>query len=111
VSDPTCPVCATADIVCGKWTILIIRDLARGRTRFCELERSLQGISPRTLSLRLRALEEEGVVERRTYPEVPPRVEYALTAKGRALLPLIEDMRRYGREWLLVEDGAEVQAA
>jgi DNA-binding HxlR family transcriptional regulator len=111
VSDPTCPVCATADIVCGKWTILIIRDLARGRTRFCQLERSLQGISPRTLSLRLRALEEEGVVERRTYPEVPPRVEYALTAKGRALLPLIEDMRRYGREWLLVEDGAEVQAA
>jgi DNA-binding HxlR family transcriptional regulator len=111
VSDPTCPVCATADIVCGKWTILIIRDLARGRTRFCELERSLQGISPRTLSLRLRALEEEGVVERRTYPEVPPRVEYALTAKGRALLPLIEDMRRYGREWLLVEDGAAVQAA
>ena len=111
MSDPTCPVCATADIVCGKWTILIIRDLARGRTRFCELERSLQGISPRTLSLRLRALEEEGVVERRTYPEVPPRVEYALTAKGRALLPLIEDMRRYGREWLLAEDGAEVRAA
>jgi len=111
VSDPTCPVCATADIVCGKWTILIIRDLARGRTRFCELERSLQGISPRTLSLRLRALEEEGVVERRTYPEVPPRVEYALTAKGRALLPLIEDMRRYGREWLLVEGGAEARAA
>jgi DNA-binding HxlR family transcriptional regulator len=111
VSDPTCPVCATADIVCGKWTILIIRDLARGRTRFCELERSLQGISPRTLSLRLRALDEEGVIERRTYPEVPPRVEYALTSKGRALLPLIEDMRRYGREWLLVEDGAEVRAA
>jgi DNA-binding HxlR family transcriptional regulator len=111
VSDPTCPVCATADIVCGKWTILIIRDLARGRTRFCELERSLQGISPRTLSLRLRALEEEGVVDRRTYPEVPPRVEYALTAKGRALLPLIEDMRRYGREWLLADRPAEVQAA
>jgi DNA-binding HxlR family transcriptional regulator len=111
VSDPTCPVCATADIVCGKWTILIIRDLARGRTRFCELERSLQGISPRTLSLRLRALEEAGIVERRTYPEVPPRVEYALTAKGRALLPLIEDMRRYGREWLLVDRPAEVQAA
>jgi DNA-binding HxlR family transcriptional regulator len=111
VSDPTCPVCATADIVCGKWTILIIRDLANGRSRFCELERSLQGISPRTLSLRLRALEEEGVVERRTYPEVPPRVEYALTAKGRALLPLIEDMRRYGREWLLADRPAEVQAA
>jgi DNA-binding HxlR family transcriptional regulator len=99
-SDDTCPVCRTADIVCGKWTLLVIRDLAEGRSRFCELERSLQGISPRTLSLRLRALEEEGIVERQTFPEVPPRVEYALTDKGRALVPLIEDMRRYGREWL-----------
>jgi DNA-binding HxlR family transcriptional regulator len=79
---------------------LVIRDLAEGRSRFCELERSLQGISPRTLSLRLRALEQEGVVKRETYPEVPPRVEYALTEKGRALVPLIEDMRTYGREWL-----------
>jgi DNA-binding HxlR family transcriptional regulator len=95
-----CPVCATANLVCAKWTILVIRDLADGRSRFCELERSLAGISPRTLSLRLRALEEEGIVDRRTYPEVPPRVEYELTAKGRALLPLIDDMRSYGREWL-----------
>ena len=98
--DETCPVCATADIICGKWTILVIRDLAAGRTRFCELERSLAGISPRTLSLRLRALEEEGMVERHTFPEVPPRVEYSLTVKGEALLPLIEDMRSYGKEWL-----------
>src|SRR3954447_16402846 len=95
-----CPVCRTAEVVCGKWTMLVIRDLADGRSRFCELERSLAGISPRTLSLRLRALEEEGIIERRTYPRVPPRVEYALTEKGRALEPLIEDMRRYGREWL-----------
>ena len=92
--------CATAEIVCGKWTLLVIRDLAEGRSRFCELERSLQGISPRTLSLRLRALEEAGIVRRQTYPEVPPRVEYALTEKGRALVPLIEDMRTYGRQWL-----------
>lgn len=98
--DEICPVCATADIVCGKWTILVIRDLAEGRSRFCELERSLAGISPRTLSLRLRALEEEGIVERDTFPEVPPRVEYSLTDKGQALLPLIEDMRAYGKEWL-----------
>jgi DNA-binding HxlR family transcriptional regulator len=95
-----CPVCRTAEVVCGKWTLLIIRDLADGRSRFCELERSLAGISPRTLSLRLRALEEEGIVERRTYAEVPPRVEYALTKKGRALVPIIEDMRAYGRRWL-----------
>ncbi len=99
-TNDTCPVCRTADVVCGKWTLLVIRDLAEGRSRFCELERSLQGISPRTLSLRLRALEEEGVVERQTYPEVPPRVEYALTEKGRALVPLIEDMRAYGLKWL-----------
>ena len=98
-----CPVCRTADIVCGKWTLLVIRDLADGRARFCELERSLEGISPRTLSLRLRALEEEGMVERRTFPEVPPRVEYALTEKGRALAPIIETMRAYGTEWLAAE--------
>jgi DNA-binding HxlR family transcriptional regulator len=98
--DETCPVCRTAEIVCGKWTLLLIRDLAEGRSRFCELERSLAGISPRTLSLRLRALEDEGIVARCTFPEVPPRVEYALTDKGKALLPLIEDMRAYGERWL-----------
>src|ERR671929_1987143 len=103
-SDETCPVCATADVICGKWTILVIRDLAEGRSRFCELERSLEGISPRTLSLRLRALEEEGILERRTFPEVPPRVEYALTEKGRALVPIIESMRAYGSEWLGAAD-------
>ena len=91
---------ATAEILAGKWTILLIRDLADGRCRFCELERSLDGISPRTLSLRLRSLEEQGVVERKTFPEVPPRVEYSLTDKGRALVPIIEDMRSYGRQWL-----------
>jgi DNA-binding HxlR family transcriptional regulator len=109
VPDPNCPVCATADIICGKWTILVIRDLAEGRSRFCELERSLAGISPRTLSLRLRALEQQGIVERHTYPEVPPRVEYSLTAKGRALAPLIDDMRRFGEEWLGVPECAPVQ--
>ena len=79
----------------------MIRDLADGPCRFCELERSLHGISPRTLSLRLRALEEQGIVARRTYPEVPPRVEYELTDKGDALVPLIEDMRAYGNRWLV----------
>jgi DNA-binding HxlR family transcriptional regulator len=104
-SNSRCPVCRTAEVVCGKWTLLVIRDLAEGHSRFCELERSLEGISPRTLSLRLRALEEEGIVARHTFPEVPPRVEYALTEKGKALVPLIEDMRRYGRRWLM--DGDE----
>jgi DNA-binding HxlR family transcriptional regulator len=106
-SNSTCPVCRTAEVVCGKWTLLMIRDLADGSSRFCELERSLEGISPRTLSLRLRALEEEGIVERHTYPEVPPRVEYALTRKGEALVPLIDDMRTYGTRWLLSEAEAE----
>ena len=101
MTDPTCPVCRTAEIISGKWTLLVIRDLAQGSQRFCELERSLEGISPRTLSLRLRALEEHGIVERQTVPEVPPRVQYALTEKGTALVPLIEDMRRYGDRWLL----------
>jgi DNA-binding HxlR family transcriptional regulator len=96
----SCPVSACAEILSGKWTILLIRDLADGRSRFCELERSLDGISPRTLSLRLRALEEQGIVERRTFPEVPPRVEYTLTDKGRGLVPIIEGMRSYGRELL-----------
>ena len=100
MATTSCPVTATADILGGKWTILLIRDLADGCCRFCELERSLEGISPRTLSLRLRALEEHGIVTRKTYPEVPPRVEYTLTKKGRALVPIIEDMRSYGREWL-----------
>ena len=104
----SCPVCATAELVCTKWTMLIVRDLAQGRSRFCEFERSLAGISPRTLSLRLRELEAEGVVERRTYPEVPPRVEYALTEKGEALLPIIEVMRDFGREWLDATGPCEV---
>ena len=99
-ADSSCPVCRTAEVVCGKWTLLLVRDLAEGKARFCELERSLTGISPRTLSLRLRALEEEGIVERQTFAEVPPRVEYALTEKGRALIPIVEGMREYGTRWL-----------
>jgi DNA-binding HxlR family transcriptional regulator len=107
MTDYTCPVCRTSEIISGKWTLLIIRDLAEESRRFCELERSLEGISPRTLSLRLRALEDQGILTRKTYPEVPPRVEYALTEKGQALVPLIEDMRSYGRRWLGCEDAAE----
>src|SRR3954454_3375141 len=108
--DPTCPVCQTADIICGKWTLLLVRDLAEGHSRFCELERSLAGISPRTLSLRLRALEEEGIVECQTYAEVPPRVEYQLTEKGRDLLPIIESMREYGPRWMAADCGLETKA-
>jgi DNA-binding HxlR family transcriptional regulator len=95
-----CPVARTASIVSGKWTLLIIRDLTTGTKRFSELERSLVGISPKTLSERLSALEGEGILQRKTYAEVPPKVEYSLTEKGQALFVLIEDMRAYGRRWL-----------
>lgn len=95
-----CPVAKTASIVSGKWTLLIIRDLTTGTKRFSELERSLTGISPKTLSERLSVLESEGILRRQTYAEVPPKVEYSLTDKGQALFVLIEDMRDYGRRWL-----------
>jgi DNA-binding HxlR family transcriptional regulator len=95
-----CPVARTAEIVSGKWTLLIIRDLTTGTKRFSELERSLVGISPKTLSERLTALEREGILHRRTYAEVPPKVEYSLTPKGQALFEVIEAMRTYGRTWL-----------
>ncbi|HEX9038133.1 MAG TPA: helix-turn-helix domain-containing protein [Ktedonobacterales bacterium] len=95
-----CPVARTAEIISGKWTLLIIRDLTYGTKRFSELERSLEGISPKTLSERLSALEREGVLSRRTYAEVPPKVEYSLTPKGNALAGVIDAMRAYGNAWL-----------
>src|SRR6266536_559567 len=103
LDDTTCPVARTADIVSGKWTLLIIRDLASGVKRFNQLERSLHGISPKTLSERLRSLEEEGIILRKTFAEVPPRVEYTLTEKGRDLVDVIESMRSYGKRWLCSE--------
>ena len=111
IDNDQCPVCRTADVISGKWTLLVIRDLANDSRRFCELERSLEGISPRTLSLRLRTLEEAGIVERQTFPEVPPRVTYALTDKGKDLVPLIDDMREYGVRWLDAEETAEAVSA
>lgn len=101
-----CPVARTAEIISGKWTLLIIRDLTTGTKRFSELERSLEGISPKTLSERLCSLEREGVLSRRTFAEVPPRVEYSLTEKGQALAGVIEEMRLYGRTWLGCDDSA-----
>src|SRR3954468_18571000 len=109
--DRECPVCRTAEVISGKWTLLIIRDLADDSMRFCELERSLEGISPRTLSLRLRALEEEGIVERRTFPEGPPRGPYHPPERARPLAPLTEDMRSSGRRWLPLEEREPAAAA
>jgi len=100
LNDTICPVARTADIISGKWTLLIIRDLASGIKRFNQLERSLHGISPKTLSERLRSLEVEGVVVRQTFAEVPPRVEYSLTEKGIDLVYVIDSMRDFGKRWL-----------
>ena len=96
----TCPVLRTADIISGKWTLLILRDLSAGINRFSALERSLAGISPKTLSERLKALEKAAIVTRKSFAEVPPRVEYTLTEMGWDLIPLIEHMRDYGTKWL-----------
>ncbi len=100
LNNTACPVARTAAIISGKWTLLIIRDLASGAKRFNQLERSLQGISPKTLSERLRALEEEDIVVRQTFAEMPPRVEYSLSEKGHDLVNVIESMRSYGERWL-----------
>jgi DNA-binding HxlR family transcriptional regulator len=96
----SCAVAACAEISGAKWTALLVHDLSEGPRRFSELEHSCAGISPRTLSERLRALEDEGILERRSYAESPPRVEYELTEKGASLLPIIDAMREFGRDWL-----------
>jgi DNA-binding HxlR family transcriptional regulator len=96
----SCAVAASAEIIGAKWTALLVHDLSEGPRRFSQLEHSCAGISPRTLSERLRALEDEGIVDRRSYAESPPRVEYELTEKGAALLPIIDAMREFGRDWL-----------
>ena len=100
VHDERCSVACTADIIGSKWTAVIVHDLSEGPRRFSELERSCPGISPRTLSERLRILEQEGLLERRSTRR---RVEYELTDKGEALLPIIDEMRRFGRKWLAPE--------
>jgi DNA-binding HxlR family transcriptional regulator len=96
----TCSVAACAEIIGAKWTVLLLHDLSEGPRRFTEIEHSCDGISPRTLAERLRWLEAEEIVVRRSYAESPPRVEYELTEKGTALLPVIAEMRRFGHDWL-----------
>jgi DNA-binding HxlR family transcriptional regulator len=101
----SCAVAACAEIIGAKWTALLVHDLSEGPRRFSELERSCVGISPRTLSERLRALEDEEIVERHSYAESPPRVEYQLTGKGQAMLPIIDAMREFGHDWGLCTHG------
>lgn len=103
-----CAVELTAKLVGDKWTLLIIRDLAGGCKRFSVLQKTVTGISPRTLSDRLSMLEQAGLITREAFPEVPPRVEYRLTEKGHGLIPVIDAMRSYGQQWLA---GAEPEPA
>ena len=95
-------IAAAAEIVGHKWTALILNELADRPQRFRDLEHACHGISTRTLAERLRALENAGVVARRSYSESPPRVEYELTPKGEALLPIVSEMRRFGELWALL---------
>jgi len=96
--DMRCPIARTLDIVGERWTILILRDLVTGGPRkFQDFERSLAGISPNTLSSRLKRLEEAGIVERRFYEQHPPRAEYLLTEKGKELGPVLRTLFDWGQ--------------
>lgn len=94
-----CPIEKTMSVIGGKWTFVILRDLFIGPRRFGELQRSLKGISPRTLSMRLKELEGEGIIRRVIYSEIPPHVEYSLTEKGQTLRPIFDAMKEWGNAW------------
>jgi DNA-binding HxlR family transcriptional regulator len=97
--DPRCPVARTLDVIGERWTILILRDLLlEGPRKFQDLQRSLSGISPNTLSARLKTLEENGVILRRFYENHPPRAEYMLTGKGRELGPVLKALLTWGQK-------------
>jgi DNA-binding HxlR family transcriptional regulator len=94
-----CPVARTLDLIGDRWTILMLRDLLlEGPRKFQDFERSLAGISPNTLSGRLKTLERSGIVERRFYEQHPPRAEYRLTDKGRALGPVLKALLEWGQK-------------
>jgi DNA-binding HxlR family transcriptional regulator len=94
-----CPVARTLDIIGERWTILILRDLfLEGPRKFQDFEASLSGISPNTLSARLKRLEESGIIARRFYDQHPPRAEYLLTPKGRELGPVMKLLRGWGEK-------------
>ena len=94
--DGSCPVARAVRSLDGKWTLLIVRDLLGGTRRFGELRRSLAGISPKTLTDRLRDLSDAGLVERRMFAEIPPRIEYSLTDAGRNVEPVIAALAAFG---------------
>ena len=89
-------IAAAMEIIGNKWTALILRDLAGGEQRFCALEKTVGNINPRTLSKRLDELEAHGIIQKHAFAEVPPRVEYTLTPKGRDLIPILQHMAAWG---------------
>jgi DNA-binding HxlR family transcriptional regulator len=94
--SPDCPVKLAADILSGKWTTLIIRELLAGKRRYSQLQHALLGISPKILASRLRMLEANGLVTRKIYPTIPPKTEYSLTKMGQELEPVIRAMAVFG---------------
>lgn len=92
-------IAAAMEIIGNKWTALILRDLFAGPKRFCELEKSVGSINPRTLSQRLDDLESHNIISKRMFAEVPPRTEYTLTQKGEELLPVLEQMAAWGAKY------------
>lgn len=94
-----CPIAGTLDIVGDRWTLLVVRDLLRGRRRFAELKDSVEGIPGSVLSDRLKSLEREGIVVRRIYSNHPPRAEYVLTPKGHDLGPVVGALSRWGEQY------------
>ena len=93
---PECPVEMTLQLIGDKWKVLIIRDLLGGTKRFNELMRSVSGISQKVLTANLRSLEASGLVNRKVYPQVPPKVEYSLTDTGMSLKPILDSMIEWG---------------
>ena len=96
--DTNCPVRKTTEIIDGKWTTLIIRDLLSGKKRYSELLRSLEGISPKMLAVRLKHLEDKGILSRELFPTVPPKTEYQLTKLGLELKDVVLAMDKFGRK-------------
>ena len=96
---PACPVETTLTLISDKWKVLIIRDLLPGTKRFGELRKSIGSVSQKVLTTQLRQMEERGLLTRTVYPEVPPRVEYALTELGHCLEPVLEAMRDWGEAY------------
>ena len=93
---PACPVETTLTLISSKWKVLIVRDLLAGTKRFGELQRSVGNVSQKVLTAQLREMEEDGLVDRKVYPEVPPRVEYSLTELGRSLEPVLSALWTWG---------------